>query len=61
MGKKEVKAAAAVAKYLLHKKAQPRGAYHLYQCPVCGSRRVFHESEGLTKEVDPKTIDELGK
>ena len=59
MGKKEVGAASVMAGYVLKKQPLPRGIYHLYQCPVCGSKRVFHESKGLTKEVDAKTIDEL--
>lgn len=57
MGKKEVTAVALVAKYVLKKDTPPTGTYHLYQCPVCGARRVYHESGGLTQEVDPKVLD----
>jgi len=59
MGKKEIKISAIVANYVLNKETRPKGTYHLYQCPVCGTRRAFHESEGLTKEVDAKIIDEI--
>ncbi len=57
MGKKEVNAAVAVAKRMLKKDTPPAGTYHYYQCPVCGARRVYHESGGLTREVDANVLD----
>ncbi len=57
MGKKEVNPAAVIAKRILSKETPPSGTYHYYQCPVCGARRVYHESGGLTREVDPNVLD----
>jgi predicted RNA-binding Zn-ribbon protein involved in translation (DUF1610 family) len=56
MGKKEINAASVIAKKILSKDTRPAGTYHYYQCPVCGGRRVYHESGGLTKEVDPDVL-----
>jgi hypothetical protein len=59
MGSKEVRPAVVVVKHLLDKETPPSGTYFLYQCPVCGAKRAYHDSGGMIKEVDTKVIDEI--
>ena len=55
MGKREIGPGRVVKGLLLNKPAPPPGRYHFFSCPVCGSKRAFHEYKGLVREVDNET------
>ncbi len=55
MGSRVINPAKAIAKTLLKKPSVPRGKYHFFSCPVCGSKRVFLERKGLVVEMDKET------
>ena len=55
MGSKEISPVKVLTSTMLNKPVPQQGKYHFYSCPVCGAKRVFHETKGLITEVDPET------
>lgn len=57
MGKRDISIGRMLASFYISNKYEPSGQLYLFQCPVCGSNRVYNYYDGWLKELEPEFVE----